>query len=126
LGDGEKSKVQGSRFEVRGLRRCGGEVTGAELAGDFGEGEADAVAVGKRRRGVKLELGKLEAGGGEERAKAGGFGGELRGVGEVLELASAARAEVGAGGHGAPARFEAQGSRFEGCGHLQASSWWGM
>ena len=34
-------------------------------------------------------------------AKLGGFGGELRGVGEVLELASAAGAEVGAGRSGA-------------------------
>ena len=33
------------------------EVAGAELAVDFGEGEADAVAVGERRRGVELESG---------------------------------------------------------------------
>lgn len=80
----------------------GADVAGAELAVDGVEGEADAVAVGERRGGVELECGEGEAGGGEQGAQAGGLGGELRGVGEVLELASAAGAEVGTGGDGCP------------------------
>jgi len=87
-----------------------GEVAGAELAVDFAKGEADAVAVGERRGWVELEFGESEAGGFEQRVKLSGFIAELRGVGEVLKLASAAGAEVRAGwerGLG----FEVQGSR---------------
>ena len=44
--------------QVDGRRRCGGEVACAELAVDFGEREADAVAIGERRGWVELEFGQ--------------------------------------------------------------------
>ena len=103
LGDGEKGRavLAGVGLIVALVVVAGGaDVAGAELAVDGVEGEADAVAVGERRGGVELEFGEGEAGGGEQGAEAGGLCGELRGVGEVLELASAAGAEVRAEGHG--------------------------
>ena len=104
----------------------GADVAGAELVVDCVEREADAVAVGERRRWVELEFGQREVGGGEQRAKLCGFVPELGCVGEVLELAAAAGAKVRALRLGAFFRSEVQGSRFEGCGHVQASSSWGM
>jgi hypothetical protein len=70
------------------------------LAVGFGEGEADAIAVGERRRGVELNLREREAGCVEGCAELLGFLAELRGVREVLKLATAARAEVWAGWNG--------------------------
>ena len=94
LGDGEEGGVGcGLRFGVA-------DVAGAELAVDFGEGEADAVAVGEGWGGVEMEFGEWDVEGFEEGAELGGFEVELGGVGEVLELASAAGAEVGAGRDG--------------------------
>lgn len=69
-----------------------------EAAADGGEGEADAVAVGERRRGMQLERGQREAA--EDGAELRGLAFELRGVGEVLQLASTAEAEVRAGRSG--------------------------
>lgn len=71
-----------------------------ELAVDLGECEADAVAVGEGRGWVELKRGQREAGGFEVRAELSGFVAELRRVGEVLELAAAARTEVRAAGSG--------------------------
>jgi hypothetical protein len=74
---------------------------------------------------MELQLGQREPGGREQRAQARGFELELRRVGEVLELASAAGAEVRARRRGA-AGFGIEGYRFERCRHFQSSSSWGM
>jgi hypothetical protein len=76
------------------------DVACAQLAVDLGEGEANAVAVGQRRGWVDLKFGQRDAGCFEQPAKLSGFISELCRVGEMLELASAARAEVRAGGIG--------------------------
>ena len=73
------------------------DVAGAELAAELAEGEADAVAVGERRGRVDLQLGQRELGSVQVHAELGGLFVELRGVGEVLELTSAAGAEVRTG-----------------------------
>src|SRR5665213_1969690 len=91
------------------------EVAGAELAIDARECKADAVAIGERRRGVKLKL--RQWGGAEELAEFCGFAVELRGVREVLELASAAGSEVGTGRSGA-LRFGRCCCELECGGHL--------
>jgi len=75
------------------------DVACAQLAVDLGEGEANAVAVGQRRGWVDLKFGQRDAGCFEQPAKLSGFISELCRVGEMLELASAARAEVRAGGN---------------------------
>ena len=101
LGDGEEGSCQLPVVSCQ-LRH----VTGAELAAYFGEGEADAVAVGEGRRGVELDFRQREAGVAEECLEAGRFLPQLGGVGEVLELAAAAGAEVRAGRRDVICRFD--------------------
>ena len=74
------------------------KVARAELASDLGERQADAIAIGQRRRWVNLNLRQRKVGVGEQMVQAGGLCEKLLAVGEVLKLASSAEAEVLAGG----------------------------
>ena len=85
-------------------------VAGAQLAVDLCEGEADAIAVGQRRGWVDLKFGQRDARCFDQSAKLSGFIAKLCRVGEMLELASAARAEVRAWGNRGSG-FEVRGSR---------------
>ena len=64
----------------------------------FGKGETNAVAVREGWGWVKLDIWEGEVGGFEEGAEVRCFEIKLGGVGEVLDLAAAAGAEVGAWG----------------------------
>jgi hypothetical protein len=70
------------------------EVAGAESAIHFAECEANSVAIPERRRCVNLQVGRGEVGGFQTGAELFCFEGKLRGVSDVLELASSTEAEV--------------------------------